>query len=59
MSEMFSPNFEAECHNCGASPCVVVNGHIQPDTGLCGVCFFKNRLMIDWALWNDRSEDTE
>jgi hypothetical protein len=38
---------------------VVVDGHIQPETELCGICFFGDRSMIDWELWNETVEDTE
>jgi hypothetical protein len=55
----YHPDFDAECRVCAASPCVVVDGHISPDTELCGVHFFHDRLMIDWELWNEPSEDTE
>ena len=57
--EVYSPNFEGECHNCGASPTVVVSGHVVPDTQLCGPCFFSDRRMVDWSLWNDEIEATE
>jgi hypothetical protein len=55
----YQPDFEASCHVCGTSPCVVVVGHSQPDTELCGICFFHDRLMIDWSLWNEEVESTE
>lgn len=55
----YHPDFSAECRLCGSSPCVVVEDHLQPDTELCGVCFFGDRLMIDWDLWNDQPESTE
>lgn len=29
------------------------------ETGLCGMCFFASRLMLDWDLWNDDLEATE
>jgi len=55
----YHPDFEAECRVCGASPCVVVDSHSQGDTNLCGPCFFGDRLMIDWAEWNNQEEPTE
>lgn len=56
---VFHPDFDEECHVCGASPCVIVEGHAQPDTQLCGPHFFHDRTMVDWELWNDQPEDTE
>ena len=55
----FHPDFSCECRICGASPCVVVEDHIQPETELCGVHFFSDRRMVDWELWNEEEEDTE
>lgn len=55
----YHPDFAAECRLCGASPCVVVEDHPQPDTELCGVCFFGDRSMVDWDLWNEQPESTE
>lgn len=49
----YHPDFEEECRICGTSPTVIVEGHVQPDTYLCGCCFFKDKSMIDWTLWND------
>lgn len=56
---MFQPNFKIECAICGTVPTVVVLDHIQPQTELCGVCFFQSRLMKDWSEWNVAEEDTE
>jgi hypothetical protein len=56
---IFYPDFQAECRVCGASPCVVVDDHIQPETELCGQHFFHDRSMIDWNEWNEEVEDTE
>ena len=56
---MYHPDFEAECRICGTSPTVVVDNHIQGETFLCGVCFFGDRLMMDWEEWNEESESTE
>ena len=55
----FTPDFKAECFNCGTMPCVVIEGHIQPNTLLCGPCFFGEAVMIDWENWNDEQEGTE
>ena len=59
MPELYRPNFAGECYLCGASPTVVVEGHIVPDTQLCGVHFFNDRLMSDWDTWNLQTEETE
>lgn len=55
----YSPDFTQSCHVCGARPTVVVEDHEVPDTELCGKCFFNDRLMTDWTLWNDSQEETE
>ena len=55
----YTPNFEEECSICGTSPTVRVLHHIQPETRLCGPCFFADRSMIDWTLWNDNPETDE
>lgn len=55
----FQPDFDSECTVCGSVPTVIVIGHIQPDTELCGVHFFQDRLMIDWEFWNEEPEETE
>lgn len=55
----YQPDFTVECSLCDSRPCVVVVDHICPDTGLCGCCFFGDRLMIDWEEWNNQPEDTE
>jgi hypothetical protein len=57
--DLYLPNFDIECHECGASPTVVVRGHIVPDTALCGPHFFSDRTMVDWTLWNEPQEATE
>lgn len=59
MTNSYHPDFETECRLCGTKPCVVVDGHITPDTELCGTCFFGDRSMVDWDLWNNQQEDTE
>lgn len=56
---MFYPDFDSECSVCGNSPTVIVEGHIVPDTELCGVCFWHDRSMIDWTRWNEALESTE
>lgn len=55
----YHPNFHSECRCCGTSPTVIVEGHCEPDTGLCGSCFFGDKAMYDWELWNGNREDTE
>jgi hypothetical protein len=52
----YFPDFEEECYVCGTKPCVVVLGHVQPDTQLCGVCFWGDPEMTDWSLWNDEDD---
>jgi hypothetical protein len=56
---LFQPDFDSECSICGACPTVIVTGHIQPDTELCGVCFWHDRSMVDWELWNEPIESTD
>lgn len=56
---MYHPDFHSECQCCGTCPTVIVEGHAQPNTMLCGPCFFADRAMIDWTLWNDLPESTE
>jgi hypothetical protein len=56
----YLPDFEAECRECGTSPTVIVVGHPhRPDTELCGICFFRDRAMIDWSFWPDTIQDQE
>lgn len=55
----YCPNFSGECRECGTSPTVIVIDHSTPDTDLCGCCFFGDRRMVDWALWNDPLDATE
>ena len=59
VEEQFAPDFQSECSICGTSPTVVVLEHIQPNTELCGICFFQDRRMIDFELWNEPMEATE
>lgn len=56
---IYRPDFDEECYKCGTSPTVVVEGHIVPNTQLCGPCFFNDRRMLDWEEWNNTAEDTE
>lgn len=51
---VYHPDFEESCSICGSSPCVMVVGHVQPDTGLCGPHFFDDGRMFDWEEWNDQ-----
>jgi hypothetical protein len=56
---LYQPNFDDECLHCGKLPTVIVVGHLCPETELCGVCFFHDRLMVDWEEWNSEEESTE
>jgi len=58
MNELYHPDYDTECRICGTVPCVIVAGHIQPHTNLCGVCFFHDHDMTDWSLWNDQQDPT-
>ena len=51
----YHPDFDTECRLCGATPCVVVVGHKQPRTELCGPHFFHDSRMVDWELWNEEN----
>lgn len=57
---IFVPIFDLECGHCGESPVV---GLSEPaavrNTSLCGVCYFADRLMVDWSEWNTQPESTE
>ena len=53
----YAPDFEEACRICGTSPCVVVVGHEQPDTELCGIHFFNKAWMQDWETWNEIEEE--
>ncbi len=59
ISSLYHPDFTSECRICGTSPTVVVDGHPQGETLLCGICFFGDRAMIEWELWDDEEEPTE
>ena len=56
---IYKPNFNVECHLCGTTPTVEIQGHVVPQTQLCGVHFFQDGRMIDWDEWNNKPEDTE
>lgn len=61
---IYFANFSDECSRCGTSPTVVVRdpeptGEAIHEPGLCGICFFSDRSMIDPELWNDQVEDSE
>ncbi len=55
----FKPDFDEDCRICGTTPTVVVVGHKQPDTELCGVHFFNSLKMRDWENWNDKQDPQE
>lgn len=58
---LYEPIFDLACSECSRTPCV---GFFDDDgrlrcTELCGSCFFGDRLMLDWELWNSDREGTE
>jgi hypothetical protein len=55
----YEPNFEEACYNCGSSPTVQVKFHVQPETNLCGVCFFGKPEMVDPDEWNETEADEQ
>lgn len=57
LKTVFRPDFEAECKQCGHSPCVTVEGLEEFSPDLCGPCYFKDPLMLDYWRWNEY-EDT-
>lgn len=59
MTRLFSPDFKEECYKCGTSPTVIVVGHGQPHTRLCGCCFFSDDDMIDPSNWNSNGDSDE
>jgi hypothetical protein len=59
VTPVFHPDFDTACKVCSSIPCVVIEDHIQPDTELCGPCFFGTAEMLDWEAWNDEVESTE
>lgn len=59
--DQYEPIFNCDCHQCDHSPCVGLrddDGTLR-STNLCGICFFGDRTMIDWELWNIPCEGTE
>lgn len=56
---VYHPDFDSECRLCGTSPCVVVAGHSQPYTELCGTHFFHDQKAVDHQTWNDNDEQEE
>lgn len=56
-NNVFRPDFDNECRECGTTPTVIVEGHSCPHTHLCGPHFFADRSMVDWERWNDPVED--
>lgn len=56
---IYRPNFDGVCHKCGNSPTVIVEGHIVPETLLCGPHFFNDKTMVDWDEWNTQPDETE
>jgi hypothetical protein len=57
----FEPIFNLDCTECDRSPVVGVRtdeGNLQCSQ-LCGVCFWGDRSMDDWELWNIPREATE
>lgn len=55
----YHPDFDSECRICGTSPCVIVAGHVQPHTYLCGPHFFADPQMIHWDDWNETDPSNE
>lgn len=58
--DLYTPVWGAECKKCEHTPVVgILAKSGTHTTGLCGVCFFQDRSMIDEELWNDSKESTE
>jgi hypothetical protein len=58
---MYQPIFQVECMECDATPTVGVQhekGFLEA-TKLCGRCFFNDRAMLDYTLWNNQPDSTE
>jgi hypothetical protein len=58
---MYEPIFNLECVECDSEPVVGIRddeGSLRC-THLCGSCFFSDRSMNDWDLWNEPQESTE
>jgi hypothetical protein len=61
--DTFTPIFGIDCKVCESTPVVGVRDPDQPTqiraSGLCGVCHFGDRMMVDYELWNDQPESTD
>ena len=55
----YAPDFEGECYVCSTSPTVLVIGHKQPETNLCGIHFFNDPQAADWESWDDQETNDE
>jgi hypothetical protein len=55
--DTYQPDFQAECRICSSTPCVIVVGHPQGNTDLCGVCFFGTYQMTTWTEWNNDQDN--
>lgn len=57
LHRLFDPDFEGVCKQCGTSPTVSINnevhGSVCVETELCGPCYFEDRQMLDYWLWNE------
>lgn len=53
---LYSANPRLQCYICGNSPCVVVEGHEQPQTHLCGAHFWNDPSKHDPDTWNDQGD---
>lgn len=58
-SLLYQADFQNDCRICGTSPTVIVNGHKQPETDLCGPCFFNDRSMLNPEDWNSEEHEDE
>jgi hypothetical protein len=59
---IFLPIFGIDCSRCDNQPIVGLvedDGERVQSLGLCGVCYFHDRLMVDYDLWNEAPEGTE
>jgi hypothetical protein len=60
MTPQYAPIEDESCWKCDTSPVVGLCTRWGPkSTGLCGACFFQDRLMVDWEEWNKPQEATE
>jgi hypothetical protein len=58
---VYEPIFNLDCVECSHEPVVGIRddeGNLRC-THLCGRCFFSDRSMLDWDLWNEPREATE